>query len=437
MRELVEAHQVVAVGAHRVALGGREVADRVRHGGLVDHFPRAELPLGDGAVDEQRRVGPAVGAELRVQRPEADGDLGVLDRFVLEHRDAVLVTREVLVADGGLHLLEIEGRGHALQFARADDPLAVGRHVHAVRRLAAGHEVHEPGHLAGVNHLDAADHLALPLGHGLLDGAPVDDGDIVAVALRGGDLKLAGGALGVVRGEEHEPVRGELAGVAEVVVERRHQQLPGERHLTALRVDLHPGDDALVLGGVLVDAHGALRHRAREARRHHRVLGVGRHERRGVVAVQVGHRAQDLLGLEVAQVDARQPAVHLVDEEPAAVVVALGLRERRMVRVAPRELAQHLLGIVIETVPRGGVGREDRNGGQMPHRREAVDVHLPGVAARREHVVLVQVARRHVGLLRGHGQVRLGAAARGAARFGRAGRALAGREYGEREQPAP
>ena len=83
-----------------------------------------------------------------------------------------------------------------------------------------------PGTFAGIDHLDAADHVALALGDRLLGGAPVDGRDVVAVALRGGDLELAGGALRVVGGEEHPAVGHELARVAEVVVERRHQDLP-------------------------------------------------------------------------------------------------------------------------------------------------------------------------------------------------------------------
>ena len=146
-------------GLTRVALGRRQVADRVGHRHLVHDLPGPELPLGDRAVHEQRGVGVAVGAELRVQRAEADRHLGVLDRLVLQHRDAVLVAGEVLVADRRLDLLPVEGGGDALELAGADDVLAVGRHVDPVRRLAAGHEVDEAGVLRGVDDLDSADHL--------------------------------------------------------------------------------------------------------------------------------------------------------------------------------------------------------------------------------------------------------------------------------------
>ena len=183
-----------------------------------------------------------------------------------------------------------------------------------------------PWYLLRIDHLDPVDDVALALGDGLLGRPPVHRRDVVLIALRGGDLELAGGALAVVRAEEHPPIRRQLAGVAEVVVERRHQDLPGQRHLAGSRVDLDAGDDALVIGGVLVDPDGPVRHRDGEAGGHHRVFGVRRDERRGVIAVQVRDRPEDLLGLEVAQVDARDAPVHLVDEQPAPVVIALGLR---------------------------------------------------------------------------------------------------------------
>jgi hypothetical protein len=106
----------------------------------------------------------------------------------------------------------------------------------------------------------------------------------------------------------------------------------------------------------------------------------------------VGDGAEDLPGLEVAQVDAGDAAVHLVHEQPAPVVIAVGLGEGGMVDVTPREPAQHGLGLVVEAVAGGGVGREHGDGGEMAHGGDAVDVDLPGVSAGREQVVLVEVA---------------------------------------------
>src|SRR5262249_37182839 len=162
------------------------------------------------------RIGIAVRPELRVQRTEAYRNFGVLDRLVLEDRDAVLVAGEVLVADRGLYFFEVERRGDALKLARPDDPFAVRRHVYPVGRFAAGHEVDEAGYLLRIDHPDAANHLPLAFGGGLLGGAPVDRGDVVTVALRRRDLELPGRPLGVVGREEHPPVRYLLAGIAEV-----------------------------------------------------------------------------------------------------------------------------------------------------------------------------------------------------------------------------
>jgi hypothetical protein len=53
-----------------------------------------------------------------------------------------------------------------------------------------------------------------------------------------------------------------------------------------------------------------------------------------VIAAGVRDGAEDLAGLEVAQVDAGDAVVGVVvDEEPASVVKAAGLRERGMVEM--------------------------------------------------------------------------------------------------------
>ena len=357
-----------------------------RHRRLVDDFPRAQLPLGNRAVNEEGCVGPSVRSELRVQRPEADRDLGVLDRRVLQDWDPVFVAREVLVADCGLDLLEVERRRDALELARPDDPFAIGRDVHAVRRLAAGHQVDNARDFLRIDDLHAVDGLELAIGDRLLGGAPVNGGDVVLVALRRGDLELTGGSLRVVPAEEHPAVRHQLAGVAQVVVERRHENLPAQRHLAGGRIDLDAGDDALVFRGVLVNPDGPIRYWTGEARRHHRVFGVRRDERRRVVAVQIGNRSKNLLGLEIPEIDAGNATVHLVDEEPAAVVLAFGFRQRGMMGVAPGQFAQHLLGVVVKAVAGRRVRRVHRDRGEMAHRRHAVHVNLSAVPTRREHV---------------------------------------------------
>jgi hypothetical protein len=70
------------------------------------------------------------------------------------------------------------------------------------------------------------------------------------------------------------------------------------------------------------------------------VLAVRRDERRGVVAAEFGD-LEDLRRLERGEVDAGDARrVVAVDEEPAAVGIAGGLRQRGVVRVIPRDEAE-------------------------------------------------------------------------------------------------
>jgi hypothetical protein len=71
----------------------------------------------------------------------------------------------------------------------------------------------------------------------------------------------------------------------------------------------------------------------------------------------VRDRAEDLLGLEVAEVDPRDAVVGVVvHEEPAAVVEAVGLREAGVVDIAPGEVAEHGLRLLVEAVAGPGYG---------------------------------------------------------------------------------
>jgi len=142
------------------------------------------------------------------------------------------------------------------------------------------------------------------------------------------------------------------------------------------------------------------------------VLGVRGREHAAVRGLQV-RQVEDLLGLEVAQVDhADAPVGAVVDVDPAAVVVAVGLRERRVVRVTPAQrllvlrrvgaLLEDLLAPVgTEAVAGPGVGGEDGDGLEQLHRRHADDVDLAGVPTGGEHQVVVVFARGDVGGQRG------------------------------------
>ena len=139
-------------------------------------------------------------------------------------------------------------------------------------------------------------------------------------------------------------------------------------------------------------------------------LGVGRDE--GSAVVHVGDRVlDDLLGLEVLQVDHGDARMGLVvDEDELAVVVAGRLRERRVVGVRPVDWlvgsrvagGQDVLGADRADAPAlPRLGREDADDLEQAHRRQADHEHLPAVAARAEHHVLVVRATGHVGLQRG------------------------------------
>ena len=79
-----------------------------------------------------------------------------------------------------------------------------------------------------------------------------------------------------------------------------------------------------------------------------RVLGD---EGRAVVADRIRNRSEDLVRFEIAQINPRYPVIGVVIyEQPAAIVFGIGLRKRRVMHVAPGEIAQHLLRFLVESV---------------------------------------------------------------------------------------
>ena len=117
----------------------------------------------------------------------------------------------------------------------------------------------------------------------------------------------------------------------------------------------------------------------------------------------------DLRRLEARQVDHGDARIHLiVDEQELPIVVAIGLAERRMVRVTVRD---HLFtdAAVIETALRSvrkaparvGVGGENRDHLEDPHRRHSEHEDLAAASARGEHEVFVVLSEWHEGLERG------------------------------------
>ena len=69
-----------------------------------------------------------------------------------------------------------------------------------------------------------------------------------------------------------------------------------------------------------------------------------------------------------------------------------GLRKRRVMHIAPGEIAEHLFRFFIESVTGARIRREDRNGDDVAHRWNACDKNLAGVSAGIEQVVFILLA---------------------------------------------
>ena len=287
-------------------------------------------------------------------------------------------------------------------------------HARNLRRIDHRHAIH-PGELAGLD--------------GGFGRAPVDDGGVVAIELARVGLEIVVRHLAVVGCPERPAAARTLAGGPEVPVERRRENLPAHRHLAGPGIHADAADHAvelgLVIGGVGV---APLRQRHGEPRRDEDVFTVFGQERRAVVAHRVRDRAEDLMGFEIAQIDAGDAVVGVVvHEEPAAVVETIGLGEPRMVDVPPGVVAEHRLRLLVEAITGSRIRSEDGDRGDVPHRGDARDEHLAGVAAGVEEIKLVLGAGRDPRALGGRG-VRL------AGRGGRLARGIAAGEAESRRE---
>jgi hypothetical protein len=224
--------------------------------------------------------------------------------------------------------------------------------------------------------------------------------------------------------------------VRQIVVERRKPDLEGDRHMAGRAVHPREGQHAAERFLVVVDRDVPLRRRHAEPGARHDVLVVLGDERRRVVARRV-RDFEDLVGLELGQVepgDAR--GVVAVDEEPAAVGHAGGLRELRVMGVVPRHLAvargQHRLGLLAVAPAVLRVLGEDRDVLEQPAGRQAVHPDLAVEPAGHEGVELVVAAGWDVNLDRRVG----GRTEPARVRSGTAGHGDRGaREQGESSQP--
>src|SRR5262249_45970744 len=109
-------------------------------------------------------------------------------------------------------------------------------------------------------------------------------------------------------------------------------------------------------------SHAPFRQRHGETGRTQNVFAVLGDERRPMVAYRVWDWPEDLVRFEIAQIDARDTIVCIVVyEKPTPVVLRIGLRQRRVMHIAPGEIAEHLLRFLIESIARAGIRREDGN----------------------------------------------------------------------------
>ena len=295
-------------------------------------------------------------------------------------------------------------------------------------RFRLGDEVDEPlfdrrfhgDHRVVVDHRDLA---------GLVDLgrlAPVDDVQIVGVVLRTAGLERrtpvldpAHVALGAERVGERPAVGHQLAGVGQVLAVGR--QFERERPVgidpTRFPVEFPVGDRAAELFVELAERREAAAEHARVLRRFDHVFRVRGHEGAAMLGLQdrVHH---DLLGFEVMQADHTDARRRLVvDEQVFAVEIAVGFGDRRVVGVAPLDLAaidlagfEDRLGFLVEPVALPRLRREHRDVFQDPHRRHTVDHDLARLPAGGEYDEFVPAAGRRIGFRRCE-QVLLGQAA--------------------------
>ena len=354
-----------------------------------------------------------------MQRSEPQLDLPVDDGVEVEDRDAVRIgAREVLILHRLLDLgPRVDGRVR-IQLARDHQTRPVRRHVHAVRALGLRGEVEDPSLDRLVDRNDGAalngDRVG-GVGRHLGRALPVDEVHVVHVVLRRAGLERrislhhpAGRHLRVEAVDEHPAKGGALARIGEILPVGRELHRERLVHVDAagVAVEFEEGHRAPVLLLVVLQRSVASIEEPRVLGRLDDVLGVRRHERAAVVRDHelVDH---DLLGLEVPKIDHGDARVRLVvDEEELAVVVAVGLGERRVVRVAPEDLlvvhlalgehVHRLLGAEAPALP--GLGGEHGDDLEEPHRGHPDHQDLPGVAARREQQVVVHLTGRHEGL---------------------------------------
>ena len=354
-----------------------------------------DVPLHHLAVQEQRGVGVAATIKCSVQRAQADFGFG--------HDGLVDVVK--LAVEPVQHLLQLDHGGRGRELAGADEVLAVGRGVHAVRVLRHGH-AHGQCRLRILvgfhraidhRHLGVADGGELAILHGLLDAGDVEE------------------QAGIALGRHHLGKVHAILGV--VLVAGR--QLPIERggHQVAVAVDaclpahfhalgVHAGEQAVVLGRIIhvlaLVGHGHVEFLAAEHARGVVDGGIDRIAlvREDAVEALDVRDGGDLVADHVIQAETRQTGVDLVvDPAVLAVVDAILVRGMDVVGIrhgvlqrAIRLGAHDGLGLVGQAPADQRIGHEAGNAQQFAPGRNAQHAHVARMAAAPQAVVGIQLA---------------------------------------------
>jgi hypothetical protein len=356
--------------------------------------------------------------ELGMQGAQAQVDLMLQDILHGDDGHAVgVLALELAVGDGLLDLFEAIDRDVAIQLAGDDHELAVRGHVHAMGALGLGDQIEEAlgdGLLHGYEvialflfDLAGLDQFLglLPVGHmqvvGVLGGAAGLEGRAAA-------LDAAHVALGAEGISEAPTIAGPLAGVGEILAVG--PQLKGEGvfgiDAALFLVEFPVGQTAAVFVIEFLQGDEAVIEQRRGVLDGlHDIFGVGGHEGAAMGGLEEGVD-DDLLGLEVVQIDDRDARIGLVvDEEPAPVVGALGLRQSGVVGIAidhilapDAALGQDRLGLVVEAIALPGFRGEDPDVLEQPHGGDAIDDDLTGLATGTEDHVLIAAAAGDIGL---------------------------------------
>ncbi|EXI83786.1 MAG: hypothetical protein AW11_04070 [Candidatus Accumulibacter regalis] len=353
-----------------------------------------------------------------MQRAKAELDLRMQRVLHVDHRQTVGILRfELSGLDRGHDLLEGVDRNVRVELAGNGDQLAVRSDVNAVRRFRLRNQEDNAFLDRNIQRQDivAVDLLGLSGSHQLGGFLPVDHVHVVGVFGRAtrfiGRATLfdtANVTLGTEGVGERPAVGRPLAGIRQVLAVRRQLDRERLRRIDApfLAIELPVGDAAAVFLVELFERLELLvRQRRRILRSLDHVLGVGRDEGAAMLGL-VDRVDDDLLGFEIAQVDHRQAWVGLVvDEQELAIVLTLGLRHRRVVRVTPGNvlavdlaLGKDRLRAFVKAIALPGFRREHTDVLEDAHRRHTIDDDLSRLATGRESDELVALSGRHIGL---------------------------------------